>query len=108
MGVAKFLSLLPTETVESSKNPVPTAPQLSRTFQDQLSDFASGAFVLPARGLITSFFSRLTSNIFGRLYVLKAEDVPPAGDPEVRRNLEVLAKSSKLVQRGELREALAM
>jgi hypothetical protein len=106
--VAKLLHLLPSEVVESSKKPVPTAFQLSRAFQDQLSGFAAAAFVLPVRGLSSEFLSRFTSRVFSFLYVLRVEEVPAAGDPEVRRNLEVLAKAAKFVEQGELREALAL
>merc|ERR1712187_1014299 len=107
--VTSLLRLLPAEAVESSKKPVPTTLQLARSFQEQVSDFSSGAFALPARGgVFMASMSGVVSRIFSRLYVLRQGEVDGAGDPDVRKNLEILTKASKFVERGQVREALAM
>jgi len=105
--VARLLSLLPAETVNFSKTPVPTAIELTHSFRGQLRDFSAAAFAPPVSGEFSQFFGSLASYTFSRLYVLKAQDVPATGDSEVRKNLEVLSKAAKFVEQGELREALA-
>jgi len=121
--VSRILALLPGETKDWSRGLVPTEPQLQLTFEAQLSDFVAAAFAPPTPSvehttLLTGLLSRFHARAFASLYVLSASEAP---EPEIvscpvaktptektHQNLQVLARASRLVKQGDLRDALVV
>ncbi|CAE8688896.1 unnamed protein product [Polarella glacialis] len=109
--VQRMLKQLPEETLGDSR-PVPSEPQLRRSFADRLSDWSAAALAPPADGLL----GRMAAGVLGRalagLFALRvAPAVPQAERPDcpseaARLNLVALALAAELVERGDLHGAL--
>lgn len=112
--VAHVLASLLADRVESDDDPLPTPPQLRRRFGMELRSVVAAAFVLPSEGPLSEALSHLTAWTFGHLYALRPErSGPPAipvarpYDGSVRQNLEALERAARLVEQGDLAEALS-
>jgi len=108
--VAQLMDQLPAQTVDRSKSPVPTEPQLKSIFWEQLDELKAAALAPPGSDLLTHVAAGATTNLLASSYSLEADagSPLPADSPSevARRNLSALSRAAPLVEKGDLRGAL--
>jgi len=105
--VPRLLSCVPPETMVRSCAPLPTEPHLCRRFCDQLNGFMASALAPSTENIV----GRLLGRVLGSMYVLRAAEassssLAPAA-VAAQQNLLVLQQAAVLVERGDVRGALA-
>lgn len=109
--VAQILGQLPKDAVARMKEPVPSEPQLRRSFAEQLNDFKAAALTPPSEGIVGGLWAAAVGRLLGRLYSLKgpADSPKSAGTPSeaARANLAALAKANQYLENGALLPALS-
>lgn len=108
--VPQILAQVPAETMARSSAPVPTEPQLQRSFQDQLGRLTAAALMPPPAGLLGSIGSKLVGRLLGSAYLLRAAewnpDSPESPTKAAQHNLVALSRAAALAEGGDLRATL--